>query len=194
MVLCLPQVVLHHLACCPTQPFHSGARDRLHWNASESPGSLPHPRAARLNPGARVYVTNSEVVVDVPDKVKGRRVVTVDDGPTLTHGGPFILSFALFWGWFLEIPAFAACLHRLAGVQRLLTHGGSFLKIDLETCPASATGLGLAQCHTAAAMLDTLWLPCLPCCGCHACHAVAAGLAMLWLPAVPGCLKGIMPA
>ncbi len=42
--------------------------------------------AARINPAARVYVTNSNVVVDDPAKVRGKRVVTVDDGPTLTHG------------------------------------------------------------------------------------------------------------
>ena len=48
--------------------------------------AVPRRAAAKINPGARVYVTDSEVVVDDPGKVRGRRVVTVDDGPTLTHG------------------------------------------------------------------------------------------------------------
>jgi predicted GTPase len=36
---------------------------------------------------AQVYVTNSEIVVDEPELVKGKRVVLIEDGPTLTHGG-----------------------------------------------------------------------------------------------------------
>lgn len=43
--------------------------------------------AAKINPSARVYVTNSEIVVEDPELVKGKRVLLVDDGPTLTHGG-----------------------------------------------------------------------------------------------------------
>lgn len=34
-----------------------------------------------------MYVTDSNIVVDAPDLVKGRRVVLIEDGPTLTHGG-----------------------------------------------------------------------------------------------------------
>lgn len=43
--------------------------------------------AARLNPRAAVWVTASEVTVDRPELVAGKRVVCVDDGPTITHGG-----------------------------------------------------------------------------------------------------------
>jgi predicted GTPase len=43
--------------------------------------------AAHLNPKARVYVTASEVSVNKPELVKGKRVLCVDDGPTITHGG-----------------------------------------------------------------------------------------------------------
>ncbi|GAB4817812.1 hypothetical protein N2152v2_004858 [Parachlorella kessleri] len=43
--------------------------------------------AGRINSGARVYVTDSNVAVDEPEKIRGKRVVCVDDGPTLTHGG-----------------------------------------------------------------------------------------------------------
>jgi predicted GTPase len=41
----------------------------------------------RLNPKAiRVY-TNSTVMADNPLKMKGKKVIVVEDGPTLTHGG-----------------------------------------------------------------------------------------------------------
>ena len=43
--------------------------------------------AARLNPKARVFRTNSPVVCERPELVRGRRALVVEDGPTLTHGG-----------------------------------------------------------------------------------------------------------
>ena len=44
--------------------------------------------AARgANPAARVYVVDSAISLDEPELVRGRRVVSVDDGPSLTHGG-----------------------------------------------------------------------------------------------------------
>ena len=39
------------------------------------------------NPGARRVLANSVVSVDDPGKVQGSRVLVVEDGPTLTHGG-----------------------------------------------------------------------------------------------------------
>ncbi len=53
---------------------------------------LPHHHqiraaACRLNPNAQVVEVNSEVVVDHPELVSGKRVLCVEDGPTLTHGG-----------------------------------------------------------------------------------------------------------
>lgn len=39
-----------------------------------------------LNPAARVVLADSPVTVDDPSLVTGRRVVVVEDGPTLTHG------------------------------------------------------------------------------------------------------------
>ena len=39
------------------------------------------------NPRAEVVVTDSVIIVDHPEIVKGKRVITVDDGPTITHGG-----------------------------------------------------------------------------------------------------------
>jgi len=40
-----------------------------------------------LNPGATLVRAASPVALDRPDLVSGRRVLVVEDGPTLTHGG-----------------------------------------------------------------------------------------------------------
>lgn len=40
-----------------------------------------------LNPGATIVRANSALVLDRPDLVEGKRVLVVEDGPTLTHGG-----------------------------------------------------------------------------------------------------------
>ncbi|MGD2108566.1 MAG: cyclic 2,3-diphosphoglycerate synthase [Phycisphaerae bacterium] len=40
----------------------------------------------RLNPKARLIRANSPVTVDDPAGVKGKRVLVIEDGPTLTHG------------------------------------------------------------------------------------------------------------
>jgi predicted GTPase len=41
---------------------------------------------ARVNPGATVVHANSTVSVDDPESLRGKRVLVVEDGPTLTHG------------------------------------------------------------------------------------------------------------
>jgi predicted GTPase len=43
--------------------------------------------AREVNPRAQVIHAASPVTLDDPDAVRGRRVIVVDDGPTLTHGG-----------------------------------------------------------------------------------------------------------
>ncbi len=43
--------------------------------------------AQALNPGARILRTASPIALDDPAAVRGKRVLVVDDGPTLTHGG-----------------------------------------------------------------------------------------------------------
>ena len=40
----------------------------------------------RLNPGATVIEAASPLFVDDPDAIRGKRVLVVEDGPTLTHG------------------------------------------------------------------------------------------------------------
>jgi predicted GTPase len=42
--------------------------------------------ARRVNPGAVVIRANSPVTVDDPEAVAGKRVLVIEDGPTLTHG------------------------------------------------------------------------------------------------------------
>ncbi len=41
----------------------------------------------RLNPGARIVDTSLPISVEDPAAVRGRNVLAVEDGPTLTHGG-----------------------------------------------------------------------------------------------------------
>ncbi|MDF1563888.1 MAG: cyclic 2,3-diphosphoglycerate synthase [Deltaproteobacteria bacterium] len=43
--------------------------------------------AAKLNPSATVIRCASKVSVADPDAVKGKKVLCIEDGPTLTHGG-----------------------------------------------------------------------------------------------------------
>ncbi|MBP1687028.1 MAG: hypothetical protein H6Q33_3171 [Deltaproteobacteria bacterium] len=42
--------------------------------------------AAHINPRAVVVQARSEIRVDQPELIRGRRVLVVEDGPTLTHG------------------------------------------------------------------------------------------------------------
>jgi len=41
----------------------------------------------RLNPKAKIVKTRSEAVIDKPQLVKGKKVLAVEDGPSVTHGG-----------------------------------------------------------------------------------------------------------
>jgi predicted GTPase len=38
------------------------------------------------NPQAKIVLADSEVSADEPDRIRGKRVLVVEDGPTLTHG------------------------------------------------------------------------------------------------------------
>jgi len=42
---------------------------------------------AQLNPGAELVRADLEVTVADPDLIRGRRVLIIEDGPTVTHGG-----------------------------------------------------------------------------------------------------------
>ncbi len=41
---------------------------------------------AKLNSKAKIFQVNSEVIVDLPDIIKEKRVLVVEDGPSVTHG------------------------------------------------------------------------------------------------------------
>lgn len=43
--------------------------------------------ARRVNPGAVVVKAASPITVENPEQARGKKVVVVEDGPTLTHGG-----------------------------------------------------------------------------------------------------------
>jgi predicted GTPase len=47
-----------------------------------------------LNPRARIVQSASPIYVDAPERIRGKRVLVVEDGPTLTHGG---MSFGAGW-------------------------------------------------------------------------------------------------
>ncbi len=55
-------------------------------SATEEDIAAIEAQAARLNPGAEVLRCQSPVTVEDIDAVAGKRVVVVEDGPTLTHG------------------------------------------------------------------------------------------------------------
>ena len=40
----------------------------------------------KVNPGAKIIKADSTISVDNPEIIKGKRVLVVEDGPTLTHG------------------------------------------------------------------------------------------------------------
>lgn len=44
-------------------------------------------RARFLNPGAPVCTADLEIMADHPERLNGQRVLVIEDGPTVTHGG-----------------------------------------------------------------------------------------------------------
>ena len=40
----------------------------------------------KWNPDATLIIADSEITVDKPDEVKGKKVLVIEDGPTVTHG------------------------------------------------------------------------------------------------------------
>jgi len=42
---------------------------------------------SRSNPNAKVMETSSLIEVDHPEWIEGKRVLVIEDGPTVTHGG-----------------------------------------------------------------------------------------------------------
>jgi len=91
---------LHIVALDPLRPghevrYHPGeanvvAADVLVLNKIDSaaPQDIMQVRenAARINPGATVIEAASPIFLDDPGAIRGKRVLVVEDGPTLTHG------------------------------------------------------------------------------------------------------------
>ncbi len=76
---------------------------------SAPPDSVAAVRASigRLNPRVRIMETGLPFSVDQPEAISGRRVLAVEDGPTLTHGGMPVGAAALAarrWGGTLVDP------------------------------------------------------------------------------------------
>ena len=55
--------------------------------AEESGISEVKANIDKFNPTATVVEANSPITVSEPDAIKGKKVLVVEDGPTLTHGG-----------------------------------------------------------------------------------------------------------
>ena len=55
--------------------------------AGEDAIAIVEENIRKVNRTARIIHTASRVRVDSPDRIRGRRVLVVEDGPTLTHGG-----------------------------------------------------------------------------------------------------------
>ena len=43
--------------------------------------------AKRVNPKAKIIRANSPTIVEDGERIRGKRVLVIEDGPTLTHGG-----------------------------------------------------------------------------------------------------------
>jgi predicted GTPase len=56
-------------------------------SASEEAVRSIEANAARQNPGASVIRAASRVMADNPELIRDKRVLVIEDGPTLTHGG-----------------------------------------------------------------------------------------------------------
>jgi predicted GTPase len=56
-------------------------------SASENQIAIVEENIRRFNPKADIVLAESAVVADNPERIAGRRVLVVEDGPTLTHGG-----------------------------------------------------------------------------------------------------------
>ncbi len=41
----------------------------------------------KVNPTAKIILAESKIIVENPEKIMGKRVLVVEDGPTVTHGG-----------------------------------------------------------------------------------------------------------
>ena len=62
--------------------------------AAEEDIEIVRENVATLNPDAQIIEAASPIQVDDPDAIRGKRVIVVEDGPTLTHGE---MAFGAGW-------------------------------------------------------------------------------------------------
>ena len=62
--------------------------------AAENDIETVRENVASLNPGAEIIEAASPIEVDDPEAIRGKRVIVVEDGPTLTHGE---MAFGAGW-------------------------------------------------------------------------------------------------
>lgn len=55
-------------------------------SASQENIAIVEENIKKVNPNAQIIKADSKITVDNPDVIKGKRVLVVEDGPTLTHG------------------------------------------------------------------------------------------------------------
>lgn len=55
-------------------------------SASKEGIDIVEANIKKVNPKAQIIKADSKITVDEPDIIKGKRVLVVEDGPTLTHG------------------------------------------------------------------------------------------------------------
>ena len=55
-------------------------------SASKEGIDIVEANIKKVNPKAQIIKADSKITVDKPDIIKGKRVLVVEDGPTLTHG------------------------------------------------------------------------------------------------------------
>jgi predicted GTPase len=68
----------------PTAPGRRGGDQQIDLATPEGPGSRQHPQ---LNLNARAIDAASPTFVSDSNGVRGKKVLVIEDGPTLTHGG-----------------------------------------------------------------------------------------------------------
>ncbi|MFV8750630.1 cyclic 2,3-diphosphoglycerate synthase [Nannocystaceae bacterium ST9] len=99
---------------------------------SAPPGSIEQLRAsvAAINPRAKLVVARSLVSVDDPERIRGKRVLLIEDGPTLTHGEmPFGAGFvaARQFGAAAIVDPRPHAVGRIAELYRRYPHVGAAL-------------------------------------------------------------------
>ncbi len=106
---------------------------------------------ATLNPGARIVEAASPITVEEPNLVAGRKVLVIEDGPTVTHGempfGAGAVAARKLGASLVDPRPYAE--GSLAGVYRAYPHLGSVLP---------AMGYGRAQMDELAATIQRV--PC----------------------------------